>query len=761
VKNSISHPNPEQLASSKPQALTALVKRFCREFEAQTVLEFSDFKINYIPASDPDHTVMIEITIYHQNGTQSVHSIVCSAVRGGHATLLATSSRVVTTDGACNDLPQFALERDHLEKIMLAIADDREDVCENEHLKDAVAEDLMRIFHVRSNRVRYYDLVARVRNYTGRLIELLNGNSDNNQDFLDTDIVAGTDMRTLAEGVKRLRVEANRRGVALEAATGEIRLYRKLVWALIISSLGLQATALHLMAKGYQSMESMESQLNDARSDLADMHSRENDLLSSAGLADRYLDRMQIPDDMTDSGVLFYVSAPHYGLTAADSLVSNYDISRSFLDSKFLGVNVSEGVSYPDRKKPIRTFDFTVIGDVSGETLPESATADGTDVRWSDALNLLMDSPPENDNEIKKFIAWWYENTFTYTDRSSIKLDTNHIEIERNKDGKVTNVYYDGDGADKRIVLRKQKPLKDIPQGSLQPRVDTEETAAALTSKPNGNSKRRLFLRTGVCQNLRIPEHLLKPVAQLKTHLNFTFQGAPFTTSVPGQYLVNDIRRYFQTRDAGPKISYKKYGGNLEERHGLAHLIDPQDPLAKSIVDYINKGVTDPQQRISRIHDFWAENTSWSRETGDVSARPPLSVTMIRSANNNGNGGDCDVLTIGEATLLAADGSADVALIYADTDPSKVNGKEVYSSHVLLGIDPADIDKIYDKSDANVWHTGDGRSWVLTEPQGGDYYACANGKMCQHGSTFGEFSLGTQLTVRYIEPITSQQPNHP
>ena len=455
------------------------------------------------------------------------------------------------------------------------------------------------------------------------------------------------------------------------------------------------------------------------------------DVVSDGGVPP--IDKLKIPDGISDAGLIFYVSTPLDSEVAVDTLISNYEISRSLFNGQLLGLKVEKNVKYVRGAVP-RAYHFTIPSPLHGEVLNGEEEEDFMkSVTTADALNFLMDTPARSDQEIIEWLTWWYGRMFRTIERTKLELDASAFTIERYETGYLKNILYKGEPG-QHIAVNRLRVIEDIPVTSSQTRRDYSPAAMPLIDA-NG----RLLVWTGVEQNVVIPEHLLRPPEKYE----FTLKLKDHSFQVTGKDLVDNIKDYLNVRDHGERIRYMLYGKQEINRSGLNHFMNPNDRVVQQIVEELTDPEMDLCVKANTLREFWQDNTDYINEHG-VEVNRPMLFTLIKG------GGDCNNLTVGAGALYAGAG-LDVALVFADTDAEKTENTqevEVYSNHVLNALN---LDQLGEdcRVGNQVWtipnKSGIEIPWILSEPQLED--------------KFGEFHLGRELTPRNIQVFNPKTRN--
>ncbi len=434
------------------------------------------------------------------------------------------------------------------------------------------------------------------------------------------------------------------------------------------------------------------------------------------------IDKLELPPDISDAGLIFFASAPTDLNLRTDTLMSNRDISRLLFNGQILGLGVSIGQDWNGLEQ--RFYHFTLPSPSNGEVLAGQTTDAMRSMGWIEVLNSLMDTSKLQDSELKKYLHWFYRNRVIRNDTSSVELDQDKIAIERDSSGNLTSIRYTGQSTS--IIFNELRIDSTVPETSREANRSYEKVARPMMAQDG-----RLLLWLGVEQDLLIPESLLKPANDLLMNFDLRIKGSQERFKGSASLLSDSMRHYFETRNNGQVMQYTQYGSQQTSTMGWAHFVNPQDEMAKWIIGEIVDPNMNACEKANEIRTFWQENTGYEIEY-NVEVNRPMGASLLGAEP----GGDCNNSAIGLATLYKAAG-LEAALVFADTDPTKVDSSMVYSSHLLTALS---VDQLGQNcATAGMYGTDDGRTWVLSEPQG--------------DLLIGEFPLEDQLTVRFIEPI--------
>lgn len=442
-----------------------------------------------------------------------------------------------------------------------------------------------------------------------------------------------------------------------------------------------------------------------------------------------------IPTNISDTALILMASSPVYeNRNSVSTLISNREISKLLFQGDLLGLGVEYLNSGDPTGKSERVYHFTLPDAFNGETM-DGVEDRMNSVKWSQALNKVMNVKQITDQELSLHLAWWYGQTFRYNDSSSVQMDPKLFTIKRAADKTIEDIYYAGDH--KYLILNQYTPNPNVPASSMETHRDYEQVARPLV-----DSRGRLLLWLGVDQNLVVPEHFLKPIEEFPITIPLQIQNVNpgSTVTFPAAYLSSAIRDYFAVRDRGSIVLESQFGQTDVHRNAFNQFISPADPLAVFLVNYITTPQMSACEKADTIRRFWQANTEWQKERKTDTSRP-MPITLVQG------GQDCNNLAVGLATLYVAAG-LHVALVDADTDPKKVNdpawiqangAPAIYGRHSLTALDVTQVGEscasngdIYSKVD-------DGSKWVLSSAQGDE--------------ELGRFDLGNQLTVRAIIPF--------
>ena len=441
----------------------------------------------------------------------------------------------------------------------------------------------------------------------------------------------------------------------------------------------------------------------------------------------RPLDSMQLPSNISDEGLLYFVTAPLHESYVIDTLIENADFSAHFHGGKFLLVDAV--MESRGRYSNERVYEFTIPSPQTGEA-PQDQTKDKMlDVSLADALNTLCDTSLKKEEELKEFIAWWYSTTFFYTDRSRVRLDSNDIRIEKDQHGTISNVLYSGTLKNPYIIFNRVEPLRGIPEISQMTNRRIIEEARPMIDTNSG----RLLFWPGVNQNFRIPEKLLRLAEILRSeHSMVGPDGENLTITIRGDELALTIRDYFAARKRAGVIEYAIPSRKVRFMDS-APFVNPDDPIALQIAEKINNPEADDAARIFRTLRFMQKNFRYIPEN-EVSAERPLGATILKG------GGDCDNLAVAAATMLAAQ---DLPVAFVSAVPVG-KSEEVFAGHEMIAL-PYELLKDFLADNVSVYDA-EGSRWVLVE-------------LTNPNAEIGDPRLSSALEVKHIQPFKPKTRN--
>lgn len=350
-------------------------------------------------------------------------------------------------------------------------------------------------------------------------------------------------------------------------------------------------------------------------------------------------------------------------LTRRDNLLSPFEVSKKFLGNKFryTGQDPDSKV-YPSQQM----HRFSLIGSDSMQ-LDENGSGIGREqiTNLSHAINHLLDYSRLTDDQIKQWLVFTYQRSF------GVVLIPEKLDLDRGKDGKVSNVTY-------------KKPL------SLKNRI-TVKVAHSITglspNTPGGASTAKEKHYPVIAENNRLvlPSGL-SPNHDLVVPTSFLDLDKEFSISMANSQLCSEMKltaldlaaaiEFFleaQRKQAAPVIDTAKNG----EKY-LFNLAGPYIPFEDHHIKKLAENIAgineDPLEQVYRITEF-VQHLGYIWENDQDFNRHPLMTLFNR-------GSDCNNLTVLWSSLLAAL-KIDHAICYVPPE----DGSTV--AHILGGIPTA------------------------------------------------------------------------
>ncbi|MBT5016760.1 transglutaminase domain-containing protein [Candidatus Peregrinibacteria bacterium] len=450
---------------------------------------------------------------------------------------------------------------------------------------------------------------------------------------------------------------------------------------------------------------------------------------------DRRVSELEIPEDISDTGLILYTAWPVYDHRTGqsyDTVMDSDPLSRYFFQDRLQIAGVEEEMETWTGDDE-RVYRLTVPSEDTGEVLNGSRgrlMQDGT--TWAHVLNMITKVRQMTDRQVIKFLVWWFKKTY------QIDLDPSSFKIKRNDDKSIDDIYYTGSNTDEKIRFQKIRILDRIPENSARGRRDTVPERRRFTSD---NNTHRLLLWTGVGQDILIPESMLIDASEREVTLPLRMNDAKGREKKAGsvdftwQEFAQSVRRYFENRDKGESFIRTKPGTNEKvTTSALEHYVAANDPIVKRIVAKLCKGCQTNFAKADCIRRFIQGQTEYDWEAGEEINRPAVATLMHQW-------GDCNNLTVAAATLFKAAGLR-VGIAYAYDDPAKQDPNSAdfgTASHVLVAIHKDSLKGSGVDWYPNTYTIGKTEKWVLFEPQ--------------HIADFGDFNLGKKMTATHIREV--------
>ncbi len=350
-------------------------------------------------------------------------------------------------------------------------------------------------------------------------------------------------------------------------------------------------------------------------------------------------------------------------LTRRDNLLSPFEVSKKFLGNKFryTGQDPDSKV-YPSQ----RMHRFSLIGSDSMQ-LDENGSGIGREqiTNLSHAINHLLDYSRLTDDQIKEWLVFTYQRSF------GVVLIPEKLDLDRGKDGKVSNVTYK-----KPLTLKNRITVKVAHSiTGLSPNTPGGASTAKEKHYPVIAENNRLVLPSGLSPN----HDLVVPASFLDLDKEFSISMANGQLCSEMKLTALDLAaaiEFFleaQRKQAAPVIDTAKNG----EKY-LFNLAGPyipfEDPHIKKLAENIAGINEDPLEQVYRITEF-VQHLGYIWENDQDFNRHPLMTLFNR-------GSDCNNLTVLWSSLLAAL-KIDHAICYIPPE----DGSTV--AHILGGIPTA------------------------------------------------------------------------
>lgn len=424
-----------------------------------------------------------------------------------------------------------------------------------------------------------------------------------------------------------------------------------------------------------------------------------NELRQTEDLMQRRVDRLELPDDLTDTEVLLWAAAPIYdGQTqlSYDTVLSSFALSRHLFKSKFLLKNIGDGSEDDRGARQERMYSFMIPGTESGELLDyDEGQNTLNEVSWAHALNLLTRAPHATDNEVQAFLIGWYETTFVNQDGIPLRLDPSHLTVHRFENGWIKSVSYSGSNAEDSLKFNKFVQKPGTPQTGSIPGRTYQKVPKQLTK--NG----RLLVWTGVNQPLVIPQSFLATEGTATLEINGS-TSASFTW----KELADSIRAYFSARN--------------DHARGWSRFVQYNNPIIQRLAQNVMGGKTG-LVGLESLRIF-GQKIPYEWESAGVEVNRPAIATLLQAYQESG--GDCNNRAVALASLFKAGGYRTAIIEVAPTSEQRerlrrAGDENAFYRHLLVAVH---LSHFKDSPDYS-WYTANAYSdpehptdrWVLVE----------------------------------------------